>query len=86
MEFSDLSLAHHHCDAVQHLLDNWREEMFEGNDDLRVSCQGLRTKCLTMGDTLEALLDCDNESENGEPDVSNEVRPVFNILHQIFTN
>ena len=39
-----------------------------------------------MGDTLDALLDCDNETENGEPDVSNEVRPVFNILRQIFTN
>jgi hypothetical protein len=28
MEFSDLSSAHNHYDSVQHLIDNWREEMF----------------------------------------------------------
>ena len=28
MEFSDLSSVHNHCNSAQHLIDNWREEMF----------------------------------------------------------
>jgi len=66
MGFTLLSSAHNHFDHVQHLMDDWMQDTLEGNDDLRVACEGLRVKCQLIGDTLDELLSCDNGSKDNE--------------------
>jgi hypothetical protein len=38
MDFTSLSTAHDHLDHVQHLMDDWMQDIL---DNLRVACEGL---------------------------------------------
>jgi hypothetical protein len=68
MDYSSLSGAHDHLDYVLHAIGNWTQDPLEGDDDLRVACEGLRKKCQLMNDTLDDLLDCDEEAGEGDGD------------------
>jgi hypothetical protein len=86
MDFTSLSTAHDHLDHVQHSMDDWTQDTLEGDDDLRVACEGLRVKCRSIGDILDELLSCDDDSGDSEPDGSDEVFHTLGMSCSVFNH
>ena len=74
-----MSTAHDHLDCMQNTMVNWTQNMFDGDDDLHVACDGLRTKCQTIDTTLDGLLNGgDDDNADSEEDDSDTVcGPIF---------
>jgi len=84
-----VSTAHDHLDYMQNTMVDWTQDIFEEDDDLRVACDGLRTKCQKISTTLDGLLDGGDDDASSEGDGSDEVRAhchrsclVFNYVLQ----
>jgi len=79
MDYMFMSTAHDHLDCMQNTMVNWTQNMFDGDDNLRVACDRLRTKCQTIGTTLDILLNGGNDDDaDSKEDDSDAVRgPIF---------
>ena len=80
-----ISTAHGHLDHMQHTMSNWTQDMLEEEEgNLRVACDGLRTKCQTICNTLDELLDGGKDGSDSEADHSDEGRGGFNMSCLVF--
>jgi hypothetical protein len=78
-----MSTAYDHLDNAQNTMVNWTRNMFEEDDDLRVACDELLTKCRAISTTLDELLngddDNDDDDDDSEGDDSDGVRDYWHM-------
>jgi hypothetical protein len=83
MDYTFMSTAYDHLDNAQNTMVNWTRNMFEEDDDLRVACDGLLTKCRAISTTLDELLngddDNDDDDDDSEGDDSDGVRDYWHM-------
>jgi hypothetical protein len=83
MDYTFMSTAYDHLDNAQNTMVNWTRNMFEEDDDLRVACDELLTKCRAISTTLDELLngddDNDDDDDDSEGDDSDGVRDYWHM-------
>jgi hypothetical protein len=81
----DLQNAHAYMDAIQDASNRWLIDGFQDDDDLRLSCSGLRSKCKLLQNRLDFFLGDGVEDGSDDGSDSEEVRQSLRFLFLLLT-